>query len=53
MSSFPEHSLADRKLMAGRQDTCGVNSGILPFLLMMRFQNLPTADSVLTSDMKV
>jgi hypothetical protein len=53
MSSFPEHSLADRKLRAGGQDTCGVNSGILPFLLMMCLQNLPIAEFVLTSDEEV
>ena len=43
-----EHSRAHGKLRVGRQDPCGIESEILPFLLMMGFQNQITLECILT-----
>ncbi len=43
-----EHSRAHGKLRVGSQDPCGIESEILPFLLMMGFQNQITLERITT-----
>ena len=45
---FLEHSRAHGKLRVGRQDPFGAESEILPFLMMMHFQNQISLECILT-----
>lgn len=44
---FLEHSRSHGKLRVGSQDPCGIESEILPFLFMVRFQNQISLESIL------